>query len=144
MKFTHLFLVLFTASVFVAGCAKKTDQSGEMKDTVAMSTPSPKDSLKAQIEQWKAFKADANMKIQALQDSVDAYDARMMKANPHYKADMKLRQAIKARATALKTQMSEEKDEAVGSFGRMRDAIVGGLDTLATGVANIVSPSKKK
>ena len=141
MTYFKISFFTFIFAVSVISC-KKTDTQATNKDS-AMVTPT-KDTMKEQAAQWAAFKSDANQKIQALQDSLDVYDARMKAANPHYKADMKLRQTIKARATALKTQMSEEKDEAVGSFGRMKDAIVGGIDTLATGVANIVSPSKKK
>jgi hypothetical protein len=141
MTYTRISLFAFIFAVSVISC-KKTE-NGTNKDSVAVVVPA-KDTLKDQAAQWAAFKADANQKIQALQDSMDAYDARMKAANPHYKADMKRRAEIKARAAALKAQLAEPKDEAVGSFGRMKDAIVGGLDTLTTGVSNIVSPSKKK
>jgi len=68
----------------------------------------------------------------------------MKVANPHYRADVKRREDVKRRAAALKAKLDEPKDEAVGSWGRMKDAIVGGIDTMAQGVASIVSPSKKK
>lgn len=141
MNYTKIALFAFVIAVSVISC-KKTE-NGANKDSVAVMAPA-KDTVKEQAAQWAAFKADANLKIQALQDSIDAYDARMKAANPHYKADMKRRAEIKARATALKAKLAEPKDEAVGSWGRMKDAIVGGIDTLTTGVSNIVSPSKKK
>jgi hypothetical protein len=143
MKYNHITVVLLIAVLFVASCKKVENTPTPSADSTAAAT-APKDTLKDQAAQWAAFKTDANAKIQALQDSLDAYDARMKAANPHYKADMKRREEIKRRAAALKAKLAEPKDEAVGSFGRMKDAIVGGIDTLATGVANIVSPSKKK
>ena len=140
MKFTRLSVILFITAFFVVSC-KKTDDTEKMKDSTA-AVITPEDSAKNEAAKWAAFKADAKLRIQALQDSVDAYDARMKAANPHYKADVKVRESIKRRSVALKAKL-EEKDEAVGSWGRMKDAIVGGLDTLTTGVSNVVSPKKK-
>ncbi len=140
MKFTRISVILLFAAFFVVSC-KKTEDTDKMRDSTAAAI-TPEDSAKNEAAKWAAFKADAKLRIQALQDSVDAYDARMKAANPHYRADVKARESIKRRSTALKARL-EEKDEAVGSWGRMKDAIVGGIDTLATGVGNVVSPKKK-
>ncbi|MDP4219602.1 MAG: hypothetical protein Q8916_03080 [Bacteroidota bacterium] len=143
MKYNYLTITILIAASLTYGCKKVANPPAENKDSIAAAV-APKDSMKDQAEAWKAFKADANARIQALQDSLDAYDARMKATNPHYRVDMKRREEVKQRAAALKAKLNEPKDEAVGSWGRMKDAIVGGIDTMAQGVSSIVSPSKKK
>jgi hypothetical protein len=142
MKNNHIIRILLIASIAVLSCKKVENTPGTATDSSAATDK--KDTLKDQAAQWNTFKTEANAKIQALQDSLDAYDARMKAANPHYKAETKHHAELKARAAALKAKLAEPRDEAQGSWNRMKDAIVGGIDTLATGVSNIVSPSKKK
>ena len=126
MKTTHILCLSLALALSITSC-KKNEPQPATADTTAQA---PSTTPPAVVDDFQKFKADAETRIKAIEDSIDAYDARI--AGPKQTAAMKKEQmAIKARLSQMRAELATPpKDEAAGSWKRVGDAFNKSFDTI--------------
>jgi len=133
MKTNHI-LILAIALAFGVTACKKTEPQPATTDSTA--TTAPAATPAPVVNEFNKFKADAEARIKAIEDSIDAYDARIK--GPKYTAAMKKEEArTRAELAELKAQLAAQKDEATGAWKRSGEGITRSIDTIGTRVSRV-------
>jgi Skp family chaperone for outer membrane proteins len=133
MKTTHILILTVALGIGITACKKNEPQPANTDSTATTTTaPTPA----PVVDEFNKFKADAEARIKAIEDSIDAYDARIK--GPKYTAAMK-KEAARSREelAKLRAELAAQKDEASGSWKRTGEDITRSIDTIGTRVSRV-------
>ncbi len=125
MKTKQILCLSLALAFAVTSCKKNEPQPGTGDSTMTQTPP-------AVVDEFEKFKTDAEIRIKAIEDSIDAYDARINGAKRT--AAMKNEEAaIRARLVQMRAEIhAVPKDEAAGSWKRVGEAFDRSMDTIGT------------
>lgn len=132
MKTNHILCLMLAAGIAITGCKKNEPQPATTDSTMTAPATTPP----AVVDDFNKFKSDAEARIKAIEDSIDAYDARIK--GPKYTAAMK-KEAARSRAelARVRAEIEAQKDEATGSWKRSGEGISRSIDTIGDRVSRV-------
>src|ERR1043165_2147012 len=129
MKTNHILILALACGITITACKKNEPQPATTDSTATAAPATPP----AVVDDFNKFKSDAEARIKAIEDSIDAYDARIK--GPKYTAAMKKEVArTREELARVRAELAAQKDEATGAWKRSGEGITRSIDTIGTRV----------